>query len=455
MNLRSVEDNKALFYKNVFALVLPMALQNLINVGVTSADVIMLGKVGEIALSSSSLAGQIYFILSLILFGLTSGAAVITAQYWGKKDLDTIEKVLGISMRIGVSLGILFMLASQFFPVTLMKIFSSEAAVIESGVEYLKIVSLSFPLAAATMVYLNIMRSVERVVISTVVYLVSLVFNVIFNAIFIFGLGPAPQMGVEGAALATLLARVVEILMVIVYSQKWNRVICLRVKNILMRDRALMGDFRVYALPVVLNELAWGVGMSAIAAVIGHMGSAAVAANSVTQVTRQLSQVVIFGVANATAIILGRTIGEKKEDLARIYGDRFVKLSVIFGLFASAVVFCVGPIAKRFLTLSPQAGEYLSQMILIMVFYVICQAIDVTFIVGVFRAGGDTKIGLILDGISLWGICIPLGFVAAFILKLPVWAVYLCLTCDEMIKLPFSYRRYKSGKWLKNITRDE
>ena len=178
------EDNKAQFYKNVFALVLPMALQNLINVGVTSADVIMLGKVGEIALSASSLAGQIYFILSLILFGLTSGAAVITAQYWGKKDIVTIEKVLGISMQIGVSLGLLFFAASQAAPETLMKIFTSEAAVIEDGVRYLRIVSWSFPLAAGTLVYLNIMRSVEKVIISTVVYLVSLIFNIIFNIIF-------------------------------------------------------------------------------------------------------------------------------------------------------------------------------------------------------------------------------------------------------------------------------
>ena len=454
MSKRFAEENKAQFYKNVFALVLPMALQNLINVGVTSADVIMLGKVGEIALSSSSLAGQIYFILSLILFGLTSGAAVITSQYWGKKDIDTIEKVLGIALQFGVVLGLVFCAVSQMMPETLMKIFTSEPEVVESGAAYLKIVSWSFPLASGTLVFLNIMRSVEKVIISTVVYLVSLIFNVIFNAVFIFGLGPAPEMGVEGAAVATLLARVVEVIIVLGYCKFFKQTIHVRMKYLLSRDKTLMGDFKVYALPVVLNELAWGVGMSAVAAVIGHMGSAAVAANSVTQVTRQLSQVVIFGIANATAIILGRTIGENKEELARIYGDRLVKLSAILGLFASGVVFCVGPIAKRFLTLSPQAGEYLSQMMLIMTFYVICQAIDVTYIVGVFRAGGDTRVGLILDAVSLWGICIPLGFIAAFILELPVWAVYLCLTCDEMLKLPFSHYRYKSGKWLKNITRD-
>lgn len=447
-------DDKVQFYKNVFALVLPMALQNLINVAVTSADVIMLGKVGEIALSSSSLAGQIYFILSLILFGLTSGAVVITAQYWGKKDIDTIERILGISMQIGLLLGFLFMAASQLAPETLMKIFTSEPEVISEGIRYLKIVSWSFPLAAGTLVYLNIMRSVERVIISTVVYLLSLVVNVILNAVFIFGLGPAPAMGVAGAALGTLIARVVEVTIVLVYGIKINRQVCLRIKYLLHRDKGLMKDFRVYALPVILNELAWGTGISAIAAIIGHMGSAAVAANSITQVTRQLSQVVILGVANATAIILGRTIGEKKEELAIIYGNRLVKLSAILGILASGVVLGVGPIARRFMSLTPEASGYLSQMMIIMALYVLCQAVDLTYIVGAFRAGGDTRIGLILDGVSLWGVCIPLGFIAAFVLKLPVWAVYLCLTSDEMLKLPFSYARYRSGKWIKNITRD-
>lgn len=446
-------DDKALFYRNVFALVLPMALQNLINVGITSADVIMLGKVGEIALSSSSLAGQIYFIMSLILFGLTSGAAVITAQYWGKKDIETIEKVLGISMRIGLIVGVLFFAAAQLMPTTLMKIFTSEPIIIEEGVRYLRIVSWSYPLAAAAVVYLNIMRSVERVIISTLVYSISLVINVIFNAIFIFGLGPAPTMGVAGAACATVIAHVVEFGIVVFYVLRINYSVFFRLKNLFIREKALMKDFKIYALPVILNELAWGTGISAIAAIIGHLGSAAVAANSITQVTRQLAIVVTMGVANAAAIILGRTIGEKKEELAVIYADRLVKLSGLLGIGGSAVVLCVRSIAERFMTLTPEASVYLHQMMIIMAFYVLCQSVDVTLIVGAFRAGGDTRIGLLLDFVSLWAVCIPLGFVEAFFLKFPVWGVYLCLTCDEMLKLPFSFARYRSRKWLKNITR--
>lgn len=446
-------DDKALFYRNVFALVLPMALQNLINVGITSADVIMLGKVGEIALSSSSLAGQIYFIMTLILFGLTSGAAVITAQYWGKKDIETIEKVLGISMRVGLSVGLLFFAAAQLMPEALMKIFTSEQMIIEEGVKYLRIVSWSYPLAAAAIVYLNIMRSVERVIISTLVYSVSLVINVIFNAIFIFGLGPVPAMGVSGAACATVIAHVAECLSVIIYMLKIKPPVHFRPSYLLAREKALMKDFRIYALPVILNELAWGTGTSAIAAIIGHMGSAAVAANSITQVTRQLAMVVTMGVANATAIILGRTIGERKEELAVIYASRLVKLSALLGVGGSMVMFCVSPIARRFMTLTPEADGYLGQMMAIMALYVLCQAVDVTLIVGAFRAGGDTRIGLALDAISLWGVCLSAGAIAAFVLKQPVWVVYLCLTCDEMLKLPFSFVRYRSKKWLKNITR--
>ena len=308
-------------------------------------------------------------------------------------------------------------------------------------------------MAAASVVYLNIMRSVERVIISTLVYSISLVINVIFNAVFIFGLGPAPALGVSGAACATVIAHAVEFGIVAFYILRINKTVRFRPSHLFVRDKELMKDFKIYALPVILNELAWGTGISAIAAIIGHLGSAAVAANSITQVTRQLAIVVTMGVANATAIILGRTIGEKKEELAIIYADRFVKLSAILGVGGCAVVLCVSPIARHFMTLTPEASVYLKQMMMIMALYVICQAVDVTFIVGVFRAGGDTRIGLLLDLLSLWAVCIPLGFIGAFFLKLPVWAVYLCLTCDEMLKLPFSYARYRSKKWLKNITR--
>ena len=295
----SIEDRR--FYKDVFRLVMPMAVQNLINVGVTSTDVIMLGRVGETALSGVSLANQVYFILSLLFFGLTSGACVLTAQYWGKKDTRTIEKVMGMSFRISIAAGIVFAVGAIFFPQYLMLIFTSDPAIIAEGVSYLKIVGFSYILSAFTNVYLNIIRSIERVVIATVVYGVSLCANIILNSIFIFGLLGCPAMGSAGAALGTLLSRAIEVII-----QKKNDVVKIHIRDFFVRDKALGRDFFTYAFPVLLNEFAWGAGMAAISAIVGHLGSAAVAAHSVTQVCRQLSMVIGFGISSATARPLER-----------------------------------------------------------------------------------------------------------------------------------------------------
>lgn len=271
------------FYKAVFALVVPMALQNLINVGVTATDVIMLGKVGEKVLSGSSLAGQVQYIMVLFLFGLTSGATVLTAQYWGKGDTKTIEKILAMGIRAAVTVTVIFTIAALAVPELLMKIFTSDPLVIAEGVKYLRIVAFSYVLMGVTQVYLYIMRSVERVVVATVVYLASLICNVILNAIFIFGLLGCPEMGIRGAALATLISRILELLLVFGYAKIMNRDILFRFTYFLHLDQILVRDFLKYAIPVVLNEVMWGMGTAANTAVLGHMGSAAVAANSVAR----------------------------------------------------------------------------------------------------------------------------------------------------------------------------
>ena len=412
-------DNRA-FYKTVVALVLPMALQNLINVGVSSADVIMLGQVGDTVLSAASLAGQVQFIMTLVFFGLTSGAAVLTAQYWGKGDTRTIEKVMGIAMRFSLMVGLAFTLAAWLIPEVLMSIYTSEPEVISEGCKYLRIVAVAYIPISITTIYLNIMRSVERVVISTVVYLISLVTNVILNAVFIFGLFGLPAMGIMGAALATMIARFVELAIVLFYSKKMNRTIRFRISDLFVRDGFLFRDFLRYSIPVVLNELMWGAGASMNSAVIGHLGSAATAANSVAQVTRQLATVVAFGIANAAAIMIGKAIGAGDVERAKNYGARFTKLTLLAGVAGAVVVLIVRPIVMASMTLSPEAEGYLSMMMLVMSYFVIGQAYNTTMVVGVFRAGGDTRFGLALDVISMWCCSILLGAIAAFVLK---WSV--------------------------------
>lgn len=441
------------FYKSVLALVLPMAAQNLINVGISSLDVIMLGKVGETALSASSLANQIQFIMTMIFFGVTSGACVLTAQYWGKGDRRTIEKVIGIALRISLVTGILFTLGALLFPGPLMCIFTNEPEVIAEGVKYLRIVGYSYLFMSITMVYLNIMRSVEKVIISTVVYSVSLVTNGVLNAIFIFGLLGLPAMGISGAALATSIARFVELVIVLVYAYRPGQPVRLRFSDIFTRDPQLFRDFLRYSIPVTLNEMMWGGGASMITAVIGHMGQSAVAANSVAQVTRQLATVVAFGIANATAIMIGKAIGEGNEKKAEDFGRRFVWLTVIAGVIGGVVVLCVSPIASAALTLTDQAREYLTFMMFVMSYFVIGQAFNTTMVVGVFRAGGDTKFGLIEDTVAMWGVSILIGFLGAFVFGWSVQAVYVVLLSDEIIKIPLNCWRYKTKVWLRNVTR--
>lgn len=441
------------FYKMAFMLIMPMALQNLINVGISSIDVLMLGKVSETVLSAASLASQVQFIMMLVFFGLTSGAAVLTAQYWGKGDKISIIKIMGICMRFSLIVAVFFTLAIFIFPAQIMNIFTDEKPVITEGVKYLRIISLSYIFMSITMIYLNVMRSVERVVVSTVVYLISFVSNGIIAALLIFGLFGLPKLGIQGAALATLASRGIELIIVIVYASKYNDVLHFKPSSIFVRDKYLFRDFLYYSMPVTLNELMWGGGVAMNAVVIGHLGSSVVSANSVAQIARQLAMVIAFGLANATAISVGKVIGENNLDMAKKYSNRFIKLSILAGILGAVLILLARPITMSVLNISPLTQGYLSVMMYVMSYFSIAQAINTTLIVGVFRAGGDTRFGLYLDIATMWGGSILFGVLAAFVFKWSVPVVYIILMSDEIIKIPLTVSRYKSCKWLNNVTR--
>lgn len=440
------------FYRAVATLVIPLALQNLINVGVSAADVFMLGMVGEKALAASSLAGQVQYIMTLIFFGLSSGASVLIAQYWGKGNLDAIKKVLGISVKIGLVVSVLFTVVTYAFPWQLMHLLTNDEEVMALGVKYMRIVCWSYVISSMTMVYLNTMRSIERVVISMGTYLVSLIVNIVFNAIFIFGLCGLPAMGIVGAACATLLARVVEFVIVVVYDRKLNPVFRFSF-SFFKKDELLFKDYVKFSVPVVCNELMWGSGCAVITAIIGHLGSSMTAANSAAQVARQLAVVLALGIANATAIMIGKVIGEGKMELAREYGTRFVRLSLIVGAIGSMVILIVRPVLLAVMSLTPEASEYLSLMMFVMTYFVFFQSYNTVLVVGIFRAGGDTKFGLLIDVGFMWGFSITAGAIAAFVLKVPPMLVYVLLLSDEVLKVPFSTLRYKQRRWLNNVTR--
>lgn len=448
-------DDRKLFYKKVLFLMLPIALQNLINVGISSIDVIMLGRVGENVLSGASLGSQINFIMSLFLFGVMSGSSVLIAQYWGKKDIEPIKTVFGIAMKVSAVIGAMFFAVTMAVPETLMSIFTNEPEVIAYGVSYLRIVCWSYLIIPLVMTYLNTMRSMEEVTVATIAYLTSMIVNIVVNAFLIFGLCGLPKLGIRGAAIGTVVARLAELMVVVVHNLRKNKTLKFRFSYLLRKNKLLRRDFISYSAPVMANELIWGAGVSAISAVLGHMGSPVVAANSVTQVVRQLAMVVGFGISSTTAILLGKEIGAGENRLAGIYAKRFLLLSVITGLLGSAVVLIARPICLSVLILTPQAQKYLNFMMYIMSYFVIGQSVNTTIVVGICRSGGDTRFGLALDIIFLWGIAILFGFLSAFVFKWGVYVTYIILLSDEVLKIPVTLWRYRSRKWLKNVTRGE
>lgn len=451
-----MKKSKSNFLKSVIALTLPMALQNLINVGVVSTDVIMLGKLNEISLSAASLASQIQFVLTLLLFGIGSGATVLTAQYWGKKDIKAIEKIIGIAVRLSFSLSFFFFVLAFFFPKYAMMLFTNDLDVINEGIRYLKIVSISYLLSSISVSYLILMRSVEKVVVSTCIYAVSLVANFIINYLLIFGTFGFPALGIQGAAIGTLIARFLELICSFYYNAKNKKenFVALKIKYILNQDLVLKRDFFKFSVPTILNELLWSSGMAASMAILGRLGTAVVAANSITGVVRQLAMVVCFGLANTAAIMVGKEIGRHNYKIAEKYSRKFLLFTFIFSLIGVILIYFISPFIIKNYAMSDEIREYLLFSLKILMYYILCQGLTAPLIVGIFRAGGDTKYALYLDAGCLWCGSIILSSIAAFYLKLPIKIVYFLIMSDEIIKLPLALLRFRSKKWINNVTRE-
>lgn len=442
------------FYRQMFILVIPMAIQNLINVGVSSSDIIMLGKLNENAMSSVSIANQFQFVMSLLLFGIASGSTVLNAQYWGKKNIRAIEMILGISLKLALLISVVFAVSAFFGPNYVMMIFTDNKDLIESGSKYLRIVAGTYIIQSFTVMILSTLKSMEMVIISTVVYAVSFVINVVINYCLIFGKLGLPMMGVEGAATGTAIARISELLITVMFLFKVKDKFRFRIKDILFNNRELRKDFYKYASPIVVNELLWSMAMAASTAIYGHISENLVAANSVAQVSRQLFTVFSFGVSMAAAILVGKKIGEKKSEEAEIYADNIIKLVLKIGLVMSILLFISRGLIVNIFNLSGNSRYYLNIMLIVICFYLLAQAYTTTLIVGIFRAGGDTKYGMFVDVGSMWFGSLLLAFIGAFILHLSPEIVIVLVLLDEFIKVPFCYYRYKTKIWLKDITRE-
>lgn len=441
------------FYHSLAALVIPITIQNFITNAVNSADVFMLGYVGQTELSAVSLANQFQFLLSGVFFGISSGVTMMASQYWGKKDTNSIQSVMGIAIKIAAIITVMLAVGAVVIPETLMRIYTNDETLIYIGAGYLRIIGVSYVCMSFSQVYLCALRSMERAPLSTIISTTALVMNIVLNAVFIFGIGGAPKLGVMGVAIGTVTARIVELLLCLVDAVR-GKVFQIDLKIMFGRHKLLRQDFFRYAVPALINDCAWTVAFSLYSAIMGHMNADVVAASSVAATVRNLCTILCFALGAGASVLLGIEIGEGKIEEVKRDAKRSCYVTLAVGIMTGIVLLLIRPLVFVFFHLTQRASGYLDFMLLISAYYVVGQAMNTLLIAGIFRAGGDSRFGMICDIIVMWCISVPLGYLSAFVLKLPPMAVYFILCLDEFWKIPVVYRHYKSFRWLKDITRE-
>ncbi len=446
--------NNKEFYNKLLKLVIPITMQSLMMALVGVSDAVMLGFLNQDSLSAVSLAGQVQFVFSLFVFSVTSGVSILAAQYWGIKNRDAVEKILGIGLKTMFLFSLPFSLGAFLVPSLIMKCFTSETVLISDGSEYLRTVSLSYLLLGISQVYLCIMKNCGKAGKSSLISSVSVVLNIFLNWLFIFGIGIFPEMGIAGAALATVISKVVELIWAIIEMTKKDS-IKIHLNYVIVNDKNLRKDYWKYSAPVLGNNLVWGIGFTMYSVILGHMGSDATAANSIANIVKNLAICICQGVSSASAVLVGAELGKENLEKAKQYGSKFCKISLASGIISGLVVLAVIPFVPLFDSISLTAQGYLRVMLVVSSYYVVGKAMNMTVISGIFPSGGDSKFGLKCDSITMWCITVPIGLIAAFVLKLPVVVVYAVINIDEIVKLPAVYRHYIKHQWLNNLTRKE
>lgn len=443
------------FYKLMLSIALPIAIQNLITFAVSMIDTLMLGSLGEVELSAAAISNNLFFIFMILIFGLVGGSNIMISQYWGKEDTNSIYKILAIMYRVCIGMSLIFISIAALLPRQFLAIFTTDQAVINAGESYLRVVCIGYLFYALTNCTIMMLRSVKTVKISILVYSISLCVNGFFNWIFIFGNLGAPKLGVTGAAIGTVLARLAEFTVMLIFMIFFEKKLQIRLKHLIKVDKAMAKDYFKTCTPVVFNELLWTIGCSMIAVIVGRLGTEVVAANSINSVTNQFVTVFIFGMSNATAVIIGNTIGQGKYEKAKEYACTVTLLMIVLGVCAGALTYMLRPFVISLYNVSDVTKGIAMDIMTVTSIIVCFQALASTTMIGILRGGGDVKFVLINDVIFMWMIAIPFGFLAAFLWKLPIVCVFFIMRSDEILKVIMSITRIISGKWVKDVTRKE
>ena len=444
-----MNERKQSLRNEIIRLALPMALQQFMTAVVGACDAIMLGILRQNAISAVSLATQVTFVFNLFMYAFVTGENMFVAQYYGKGDYKGISKIFSLVTKACGVVAVIFLIGTFFFPRQIMAVLTNEEELITLGSEYLRVIGISYLLSSIAQTFLAIMKNCNAVNVSTLINSVMVILNIILNAVFIFGLFGCPEMGIRGAALATVLATVVQVVWSVGYVL--GRIQSVKL-NLHRCEREITSHFWQKAIPLLINNLAWGIGFSMYSVVMGHLGTDAVAANGIANISKNLIVCFCLGLGNAGSIIVGNRLGANRLEEAKEAGGLLTRTAIIAGILSGLVLIILSPFITRMVDLTPTACGYLQKMLLICSYYIAGKSVNCMTIGGIFAAGGDSKFGMLCDSITLWCITVPLGCICAFILKLPVMVVYFVLNLDEIIKLPVVYKHYKKYKWIKNLT---
>ncbi len=441
------------FYAKLRRLAAPIALQSLMLAAVAAGDALMLGSVAQNEMTAVSLATQIQFVQNMFIMAVTGAGSILGAQYWGRKDKNTLQSLFNMMLRWCGLISLFFFAACEFCPSALMRLFSHDDPIIEIGSAYLRIAGWSYLLTGISQCCLTTMKVTDHVTASAVISSSAVVSNIIFNAVFIFGIPGIPAMNARGAALATTLARILELGMCLIVSARkdyvrpaWER--------FFEKNRLLAADFGKQCLPLLGGGLLWGIGFTSYTAVMGHMGTDAAAANAVAAVVRDLICCVCNGVGSAAGIMVGNELGAGNLEKGKAYGIKLRNISYIIGFASTAVILALTPLVVHMVILTEEAQQYLTGMMMIMSVYMIGRCVNTVTINGVLDGGGDTVFDMYSLAVCMWGIAVPLAMLGAFVFHWPVLAVYACTCLDEVGKIPWVMHRFRKYKWVKDLTRN-
>lgn len=448
--LSKTKDNE--LAQQMLHLVVPITIQQFMLALVSATDALMLGFVDQTSLSAVSLAGQIQFVLNLFVAGIAAGCGIMIAQYWGKRDTASIEKVMPVALYANLLSGGIFTVLALMIPGGLMHIFTNDPLLIANGASYLRAVALSYVFCGISQIYLILLKNTGHAALSSKISSSAVIINIILNAILIFGLFGTPRLGIVGAAYATVTARLVELVWAY-FAVRHAHNVAIRWSGILHTSKVLTKDFWYYTTPALGAALVWGIAFVLYSVILGHMGSDAVAANSIASIVKSMVQCVIRGVSAGAGILVGNLLGANELEKAKNYGGRITRISILIGVVTGTILIILSPFVSHVAPMSDTAREYLQFMMVVLGFNLMGQSVNTTVLDGIFCAGGDAKFDMIGNLGAMWCFSVPLGFITAFVFHAPVWLVYIIISLDEIVKLPAVYKHYKKYVWVRNITR--